>query len=632
MAAIVSHQPATATNVQDTLCTEAASALLVTKMTASPEVEIRSAGHLLLFRLLKKCTYLASASTAQLELCKRLLSPHSQCVRQLVDVLPSLEATPSPPGVPTKVSSEQQRAAAMALASLATLAEDPRSVALIRATPFVDGLRKWYSRHVAPADPKHVPTPLSEGEAPGGQVLLLYRRLPKDIWSTPANLFTAAHSDDAAPIQAALRSRGILNAVSLTVQSLLPPAGGTLLDVHQGHLEVLASKLRSLLTEEDYNDPELMPLFSWLAGATLGRSAYSHDWLLRKTTVEHYQLVAKALLAPDTGKALVNQQRMLASNSYLFNTLCQANPIQEYLQAMASLHLPEGSNSAAQKPLRMMHPAAACVRTLEMALDTVKRAQQGRGFSASARAERLRMMRLVGVLVPGLDWDMRHGELTQLLHKRKVGATLLALLRAPAGLVPLGADTRRSAEQLGAVLVQQEKQRAEAAAAALATEEAAKRASQATKSAKKKKKKESAQRVNVPSQAGLSSGPGLRSSQPSQRPIVTDPQNAIMDDSADSQTVDQLAEAHLSSRCTRLDMTQLMEDVCCPITQVVMQDPVIAADGHSYERTAIEEWLGKSRTSPMTGLELEHVGLIENRALRQLIEVYASKDGSLLMQ
>ena len=38
----------------------------------------------------------------------------------------------------------------------------------------------------------------------------------------------------------------------------------------------------------------------------------------------------------------------------------------------------------------------------------------------------------------------------------------------------------------------------------------------------------------------------------------------------------------------------------CPITQVFMEDPVIAQDGHTYERLAITEWLRNNRTSPMT--------------------------------
>lgn len=38
------------------------------------------------------------------------------------------------------------------------------------------------------------------------------------------------------------------------------------------------------------------------------------------------------------------------------------------------------------------------------------------------------------------------------------------------------------------------------------------------------------------------------------------------------------------------------------IPQDIMQDPVLAADGFSYERAAIEDWFAKGhRTSPKTG-------------------------------
>jgi hypothetical protein len=37
-------------------------------------------------------------------------------------------------------------------------------------------------------------------------------------------------------------------------------------------------------------------------------------------------------------------------------------------------------------------------------------------------------------------------------------------------------------------------------------------------------------------------------------------------------------------------------------SQDLMQDPVLAADGFSYERAAIEDWFAKGhRTSPKTG-------------------------------
>ena len=57
----------------------------------------------------------------------------------------------------------------------------------------------------------------------------------------------------------------------------------------------------------------------------------------------------------------------------------------------------------------------------------------------------------------------------------------------------------------------------------------------------------------------------------------------------------------------------------CPITTEIMVEPVVAADGQSYERTAIERWLATKSTSPLTGGELEHSILIPNHNLRRTI-------------
>ncbi|GLI66119.1 hypothetical protein VaNZ11_009830 [Volvox africanus] len=57
----------------------------------------------------------------------------------------------------------------------------------------------------------------------------------------------------------------------------------------------------------------------------------------------------------------------------------------------------------------------------------------------------------------------------------------------------------------------------------------------------------------------------------------------------------------------------------CPITQEVMDEPVVAADGYTYEKLAITEWIKRSRTSPLTNLPLEHTNLVENRTLRSAI-------------
>eukprot|EP01052_Picozoa_sp_SAG31_P000949 SAG31_NODE_30_length_32545_cov_9.378999_12_plen_468_part_00 len=63
-----------------------------------------------------------------------------------------------------------------------------------------------------------------------------------------------------------------------------------------------------------------------------------------------------------------------------------------------------------------------------------------------------------------------------------------------------------------------------------------------------------------------------------------------------------------------------VSDFQCPITCDIMADPVICADGHSYERKAIAAWLQNHRTSPRTGLPLEDTKLVPNHALRGAIE------------
>lgn len=57
----------------------------------------------------------------------------------------------------------------------------------------------------------------------------------------------------------------------------------------------------------------------------------------------------------------------------------------------------------------------------------------------------------------------------------------------------------------------------------------------------------------------------------------------------------------------------------CPITGELMEDPVTTADGHTFERLAIERWLQAHDTSPMTGARLIHTQLAPAIALRQLI-------------
>ena len=69
-------------------------------------------------------------------------------------------------------------------------------------------------------------------------------------------------------------------------------------------------------------------------------------------------------------------------------------------------------------------------------------------------------------------------------------------------------------------------------------------------------------------------------------------------------------------------------DWLCPITLSVMRDPVIAEDGHSYERSAITEWFQHNNTSPKTNLRLNSTNLVANIALRNTIQEYFAKNPS----
>ena len=68
------------------------------------------------------------------------------------------------------------------------------------------------------------------------------------------------------------------------------------------------------------------------------------------------------------------------------------------------------------------------------------------------------------------------------------------------------------------------------------------------------------------------------------------------------------------------------QDFYCPITYEVMGDPVVAADGFTYERSAIEHWLqNNDRSSPMTNAPLQHRRLVPNQVLKNLITAFFDK-------
>ncbi|KAL0772249.1 hypothetical protein Bca101_037400 [Brassica carinata] len=67
----------------------------------------------------------------------------------------------------------------------------------------------------------------------------------------------------------------------------------------------------------------------------------------------------------------------------------------------------------------------------------------------------------------------------------------------------------------------------------------------------------------------------------------------------------------------------------CPITQDVMEDPHVAADGFTYEGEAISSWFEREHeTSPMTNKSLPHTSLVPNLALRSAIQEWLQASSS----
>ena len=67
------------------------------------------------------------------------------------------------------------------------------------------------------------------------------------------------------------------------------------------------------------------------------------------------------------------------------------------------------------------------------------------------------------------------------------------------------------------------------------------------------------------------------------------------------------------------------EEFYCLFTNEIMQDPVIAEDGFTYERSAITRHLQAHGTSPVTNEKISDRSLFPNRALRVLIQNYLDK-------
>jgi hypothetical protein len=67
-------------------------------------------------------------------------------------------------------------------------------------------------------------------------------------------------------------------------------------------------------------------------------------------------------------------------------------------------------------------------------------------------------------------------------------------------------------------------------------------------------------------------------------------------------------------------------EVICPLTESVMTDPVVVADGYTYERAAIEAWLLDHDTSPVTHEVLLDKKVMPSITLKKMIAKLREKN------
>ena len=70
---------------------------------------------------------------------------------------------------------------------------------------------------------------------------------------------------------------------------------------------------------------------------------------------------------------------------------------------------------------------------------------------------------------------------------------------------------------------------------------------------------------------------------------------------------------------------KIPDDYRCPLSLQIIFDPVLATDGHTYEREEIERWFENSSTSPVTGQILQNKAFFPNFHARSMIDSFLAK-------
>lgn len=113
----------------------------------------------------------------------------------------------------------------------------------------------------------------------------------------------------------------------------------------------------------------------------------------------------------------------------------------------------------------------------------------------------------------------------------------------------------------------------------------------------------------------------MRADSASANELAVEEVQEVFDDMARHQAATdvELADRRAELRRLRISREEIPANFTCPITTELMKDPVIASDGHTYERCAIAQWFARARTSPTTNEPVPTTQLIPNHTVKSMI-------------
>ncbi|XP_012858901.1 PREDICTED: U-box domain-containing protein 17-like [Erythranthe guttata] len=103
---------------------------------------------------------------------------------------------------------------------------------------------------------------------------------------------------------------------------------------------------------------------------------------------------------------------------------------------------------------------------------------------------------------------------------------------------------------------------------------------------------------------------------------------AIFSEDENSKTHEDLKKRKLPTNTVHdHSFSHIPDDFRCPISLDLMNDPVIVASGHTYDRNSIAHWINTGHhTCPKSGQRLIHMALIPNYALRSVIQQWGQEN------